>query len=79
MPRNVRNFWIDGQVDGRQSDVSGGPRAKDGGIRVDIKQRDNGSVTDAVTIKGYADSEGNLSLRVYDKDDNLIFENKTKR
>ena len=79
MPRNTRNFWIEGQIDGRNSELSGGPRNKDGGISVKIKQRNNKGITEAIRIDGIADSEGNLSLKVYDKDDNLVHENKTKR
>ena len=28
----VRNFWIDGSIDGRATDVTGGPRSRDGGM-----------------------------------------------
>lgn len=30
MPRNVRNFWIDAQIDGRTV-LTGGPKGKGGG------------------------------------------------
>lgn len=79
MARNVRNFWIDGSVDGRQSGVCGGPRKRDGGISVDIKQRDKGDIVTALQISGFADNDGNLTLEVKDKDGNLIYELNTER
>lgn len=35
----VRNFWIDANIDGRLTELSGGPRDKTGGMDVTIKQR----------------------------------------
>lgn len=46
MPRNVRNFWIDAQIDGRESRITGGPSAKDGGMSVEIFFRENGKISD---------------------------------
>ena len=45
MPRNVRNFWIDAQIDGRESRLTGGPSAKDGGMYVKILFRENGQIS----------------------------------
>lgn len=39
----VRNFWIDVNIDGRETTLSGGPARKDGGMTVDIRQRNNGA------------------------------------
>lgn len=39
MPRNVRNFWIEGRIDGRDSTFAAGPATKDGGFSLTIKQR----------------------------------------
>ena len=36
----LRNFWIDAKIDGRKTELEGGPQAKDGGLSVDILQRD---------------------------------------
>lgn len=76
---NVRNFWIQGIVDGRESTVCGGPRRKDGGMSVNIYQRDNKQITTALEINGVADDDGNLTLTVKDKDGILIYELNTKR
>ena len=46
----VRNFWVEADIDGRQTMLSGGPRAKNGGMDVTIYQRDEGSIKTAVRI-----------------------------
>jgi hypothetical protein len=64
MARNVRNFWIEASVDGRASEVATGPRAKDGGIDLTIYQRDAGSISTALRIRGRAAPDGTLTLWV---------------
>ena len=64
MPRNVRNFWIDCEIDGRTSTLSGGPRSKDGGFHMTIKMRNDGSIEKPLTISGYALKDGSLWLNV---------------
>ena len=78
MPRNVRNFWIDAQVDGRTS-VATGPAAKDGGISIRIRQRQNGAIIDALRIDGFAMKDGELVLRVYNPADETVGFNVTTR
>lgn len=58
MPRNVRNWWIEGNIDGKDSALTGGPVSKNGGIDVIIYQRDDGQVTEVVRLSGHA--YGNL-------------------
>lgn len=62
MPRNVRNFWIEGSTDGRASAIKGGPVSKDGGIDLTIYQRTAGDVMKAASIYGIARSDGTLAL-----------------
>lgn len=38
----IRNFWIDCDIDGRETTLSGGPRAKYGEMSVSLRMRDNG-------------------------------------
>lgn len=47
---SVRNFWIDAEIDGRKTDLSGGPRSKDGGMRITIFQREEGAISKALVI-----------------------------
>lgn len=62
MPRNVRNFWVTAHIDGRRTDLEGGPSSRDGGIRLTIKQRDRGGIVTAAHIDGRADADGRLVL-----------------
>lgn len=63
MPRNVRNFWIETQVDGRKTDIGTGPRSKDGGIYVSVGMRDKGDVESRkVELEGFATTEGKILL-----------------
>jgi hypothetical protein len=63
--RNVRNFWLSANVDGRSTVMEGGPQAKDGGMRVRILQRDGGRVGDgAVDIMCRPIASGRLRTTV---------------
>ena len=62
MPRNVRNFWIDLEVDGRTR-VQTGPRTKDGGFASTIYMRDKGSVQAALYLRG-REIQGMLHLEI---------------
>lgn len=53
----VRNFWIDADIDGRQTMLSGGPKGREGGMDITIYQREDGGITTALRIKCWA--EGN--------------------
>ena len=65
MPRNVRNFWIDANIDGRQETLSGGPQGKDGGFTLTVKMRDNGDITQPIEIAGLVHIDGTLELTVH--------------
>jgi hypothetical protein len=62
-PRNVRNFWVSVEVDGRTTNVQTGPSAKDGGFNITIHMRDKGNIIHPVSIKGRSDGE-TLTLEV---------------
>jgi hypothetical protein len=64
MPRVVRNFWVAGEVDGRRSPLSGGPRARGGGIRLTLYQRKEGRVATALKVHCCANGNGTLWLEV---------------
>lgn len=68
MPRNVRNFWIEGIIEGRESPLTGGPRSKNGNFYLDIFIRDKGRVNHALYISGSVSCDGSkLTLSVKDK------------
>lgn len=64
MPRNVRNFWIELNVDGKRTRIATGPRNKDGGFELTVYQRDKGDVRKALYLSGYAHSDGLLRLTI---------------
>lgn len=74
MPRNTRNFWLDLDVDGRDTSVTTGPASKEGGFRQEVFIRDGGRVEQALTISGYAHRDGTLRLVVKDGDGNTVHE-----
>lgn len=71
MPRNVRNFWLEGQIDGRASKIEGGPVSKDGGFFLRVKMRDEGSVVTALSIRGTAWPDGSLWLEFGTEDNGV--------
>ena len=64
MPRNVRNFWLEGSADGIASRVAKGPRARDGGAHFNLYQRAAGAPTLAFGVRCYADADGTLETEV---------------
>ncbi|MFA5398285.1 MAG: hypothetical protein WC346_19895 [Methanogenium sp.] len=67
MPRNVRNFWLEASIDGRESSLSGGPRGKEGGFCLDIYIREMGTVKKALGIYG-DEVRGKLLLTIRDSE-----------
>jgi len=61
-PRNVRNFWLELEVDGKKTKVATGPVRKDGGFVLTVKQRNIGSVMYSGELVGQANAKGELSL-----------------
>jgi hypothetical protein len=64
MPRNVRNFWIECDIDGRKERLAGGPVSKDGGFHLVVWQRDDGQPWKALRIIGFAGVDGSLRLEI---------------
>lgn len=71
MPRNVRNFWITLSVDGSQKTIATGPRAKDGGFDLQIKQRSAGGIELTADIIGRVTTDGQIVLSVRTKGDQI--------
>jgi hypothetical protein len=82
MPRTVRNFWIDLEVDGRKHRIKAGPKSKSGGFACKILQRADGEIYEKdLVISGNVISENgfnkSLILRVW-VDGEVIFSRTTK-
>lgn len=63
MPRNVRNFWLTLDVDGKKTPVACGPVSKDGGFTLRIQIRRDGEVCEAGYVRGIACPDGALVVR----------------
>ena len=63
----VRNFWVNANIDGRETGLCGGPRAKDGGMTINIMQRNNGEIIQAAMIKCFVREDGTLCTQVWNK------------
>ena len=64
----VRNFWLKANIDGRSTELTGGPQRKDGGFYLTVKQRDDGGIIEPIQVEGYAteeDGEIILNLKVW--------------
>ena len=77
MVRNVRNFWCDADVLGRNP-VGFGPVGSDGWMTLTIYQRKDGEVSHAYTIYCYA-LGAQLAIEVVDSDGVHVSENRTER
>lgn len=60
----VRNFWIEADVDGRETPLAGGPRSKDDGFTLTVFVRHDGSILTGFTVSGHAAQDGQLRLSV---------------
>lgn len=74
----IRNFYINGNIDGRRTTLSGGPQSKEGGMSIVITQRDNSRIVKALTIDCY-EYEGDLHTVIYDNDGNVVYDFETER
>ena len=57
----VRNFYIDADIDGRKTPLTGGPRNKEGGFTLNLTIRKEGSITKGIVITG-EEVDGKLRL-----------------
>ena len=48
----MRDWWIEVEIDGRKRKLAGGPRAKDGGFALTIRQREEGESVEVLRVLG---------------------------
>ena len=53
----LRNFWLEASIDGRKSDLAGGPRNKEGGMEINLYQREHGESKTAMQVTCKADGD----------------------
>lgn len=67
--RNVRNFWLDAEIDGHLNHLSGGPREKTGGLAVELCVRHNGEPVPAATVTCFhRDGRNHVAVAIYRPD-----------
>ena len=74
----TRNFWINAEIDGRETPLAGGPRSKDGGMDVTLLVREDGGISDGVRITCISDGEKN-TVRVWGPDGEKLYEREYRR
>ena len=62
----IRNFWMEANVDGRDTAITGGTKSKDGGMSIKIHIRNKGGSQRALTIYCMVNNEGKLQIDVFD-------------
>ena len=70
----TRNFWIEADIDGRKSRLTGGPQRADGGFTMVIKMRHEGGIVTAAHVHAH-EHNGKLYLTVRPDDQMLSVPN----
>ena len=79
MPRNVRNFWIETEIDGASKSLEGGPKKKEGGFTTNVFMREKGGVKRVLEITGYIESGTSNNVLVIECVNKERIEIKTQR
>jgi len=77
--RNIRNFWLDIDVDDKDTPFSSGPMTEDGGFRATIYQRNKDKTVKSLVLKGTVDDTENIILRVKNMETGEIWKFHTRR
>jgi hypothetical protein len=75
----VRNFYVEGHIDGRKTNLTGGPVSKDGGMRLYVTQRENGAVVTLVNLHSWVMQDGKLITQIFDGNGDIIHQMITDR
>ena len=75
----VRNFYVEADIDGRQTTLGGGPASKTGEMTVHIHQRDDGGIASDVVKIRCRERDGKLTTEVYNNKGELVFSYESNR
>lgn len=75
----IRNFYLNADIDGRKTRLTGGPSSKDGGMALTVTQRRNGEIVKAYSIESYVTKDGRLKTTVYGQDGGALHSFTTDR
>lgn len=78
MPRNVRNFWIEAEIDGRKTPIKFGPQGEDGGFSLIVFMRIDGELIWVADITGgiYVEQDDTLCLHIRCDGDSISIQRK---
>ena len=62
----TRNFYVRADIDGRRTQLSGGPASKEGGMTIELTQRCEGGIIPCLKIVCHASEDGILYTEVFD-------------
>jgi len=68
----IRNFFIRGHIEGRKSEITGGPLSKSGGFVLEIWQRLKGQKKRMLQVGGSSDGS-QTTLYVLDSKNDVVF------
>ena len=74
----VRNFYVEADIDGRQTMLGGGPRNSEGGMTVCLYQRVDGGISDPVKIV-CRERNGVLTTEIFNPEGLRIYKCESKR
>lgn len=74
---SIRPFYIVSEIDGRKTPLKGGPRSKDGCMKVNIYIRDNGGIEKAYTLSCYPGDDKDLIVSVLDNNGKVVHKTKS--
>ncbi len=73
MPRCVRNFWLELDVDGSRTKIATGPKSSEGGFNLVIRLREKGEISETRfyvtgTVSHDDAGERHVSIQAYSAD-----------
>ena len=61
----MRNFYMKAKVDGRKTPITGGPRNKDGGMFINLYQKEKGESVEILKVVSSVLPNGKLRTAIY--------------
>lgn len=75
----MRNFYFHANIDGRKNTIKGGPRSKNGGMDLELRQSDGGVSSRTLRINCTPADDGSLLVEVYNEKNQCIHRRLTYR
>lgn len=69
----LRNFWLEAEIEGRQTPLAGGPRGRDGKMCATIYVKSAGLSRRAVSVECRVNKEGKNEVSVFNADGIRIY------